>query len=69
MRAKLNKNTCLVKTKHQFLWHKWITEHYNHDWSYITRKSRICSRCGRTELLFGISYCSGGIFEDWRKRV
>jgi len=42
-------------------------EYYKHTWEYIDREHRICSVCGKRELLYRLDYLNGHRYEDWRQ--
>jgi hypothetical protein len=61
------KKTCLIKERNQFLWWKWVSSHYEHDWTYVSKDERVCDKCGRGEIMVSSDYFDGNRYEDWRK--
>lgn len=41
----------------------------NHDWIYIDKERRMCKKCNRNELFFGISSAGGVSTENWREVI
>jgi hypothetical protein len=63
----MKKNTCEKNKHHKFLWLKWDSVNYNHKWMYISKEKRVCEKCKRAELFFGLKYYpNGDTYEDWR---
>ena len=59
---------CLVIEKHKKGWFNkaWTSKYYVHEWVYKNKEKRICFKCKKREILFGIDYYNGIKYEDWR---
>jgi hypothetical protein len=63
------KISCDRILERKFLWWSWEEVISTHDWEYINKENRICSNCGRKEILFETTGPSMTYLENWRKSV
>ena len=61
----MNKDKCLIIKDKKFLFWRWKSKNYDHDWGYIKHDLRKCQKCGAEQLLWGLS-TDEYKHEDWR---
>lgn len=59
-----NKDKCKIENPWKFLFWEGVSTSYIHDWVYTTKERRMCSKCGRAEILFARDREFG---DDWRR--